>query len=44
MLGDKNMKKLIFTFVVGILVLSGTLSVAVISDGTGYKIVGEYSS
>jgi len=36
------MKKLIFTFVVGILVLSTSLSVAVTSDGTGYKIVGEY--
>jgi hypothetical protein len=41
-LGDKKMKKLIFTFVVGILVLSTFLSVAVTSDGTGYKIVGEY--
>jgi hypothetical protein len=41
-LGDKKMKKLLFTFVVGILVLSTSLSVAVTSDGTGYKIISEY--
>jgi len=36
------MKKLLFAFAVGILVLSGTLSVAVTNGGTGCKIISEY--